>query len=124
MKIELSWKIFEKYSNIKFYKNPSSGGELLQADAETDRQSWRSWQSFFAILRTRLNAKCFIFMYVVISDEGGGVVPLAKKDTGIGHLQSVHPTILPLTITGLPSFRGNEVERGAARTSSNNELTS
>ena len=36
MKIELSWKIFEKYSNIKFYKNPSSGGKLLQADGETD----------------------------------------------------------------------------------------
>jgi len=42
MKIELSFsKIFEKYSNIKFYKNPSSGGELLQADGQTDMMKLR-----------------------------------------------------------------------------------
>jgi hypothetical protein len=37
MNIGLSWKIFKKSTNIKFYKNQSSAGELLQADGETDR---------------------------------------------------------------------------------------
>ena len=36
MKIEFSQKIYEKYSNIKFHENPSSGSELFHADGRTD----------------------------------------------------------------------------------------
>jgi hypothetical protein len=32
----ISRHIFEKYSNIKFRENPSSGGALLHADERTD----------------------------------------------------------------------------------------
>ena len=37
MKFEFSRRIFEKYSNIKFRENPSSGAELFHADEQTDR---------------------------------------------------------------------------------------
>jgi hypothetical protein len=36
-KFEFSRQIFEKYSDIKFYKNPPVGAELFYADGRTDR---------------------------------------------------------------------------------------
>jgi hypothetical protein len=45
MKLEFSRYIFEKYSNIKFHENPSSGNQVVpcglidtQTDGWTDRQ--------------------------------------------------------------------------------------
>jgi len=41
MKVSFSRHIFEKYSNIKFHKNPSSGSRVVQygrTDEHTDRQ--------------------------------------------------------------------------------------
>ena len=32
MKLEFSSRIFEKYSNIKFFENPSTGSRVLYAD--------------------------------------------------------------------------------------------
>jgi hypothetical protein len=29
MKLEFSWQIFEKYSNIKFHENPFSGSQVI-----------------------------------------------------------------------------------------------
>jgi len=40
MKLEISSRIFENYSNIKFHKNPSSGSRVVpcgQTDKRTDR---------------------------------------------------------------------------------------
>jgi hypothetical protein len=37
MKLEFARQFFEKYWNIKFHENPSSGAELLHADGQTDR---------------------------------------------------------------------------------------
>ena len=40
MKFELLRQIFEKYSNIKYHENPSSGNRVVlcrQADGQTDR---------------------------------------------------------------------------------------
>jgi len=46
MKLEFTGRIFEKFSSIKFHKNPSSGAELCygdgRTDAKTDRQIRRS----------------------------------------------------------------------------------
>jgi len=50
MKLEFSRQIFEKFSNIKLYKNPSSGSRVLpygRTDGRTDRkidggQTWRN----------------------------------------------------------------------------------
>ena len=53
MKLEFSRQIFEKSSNIKFHENLSSGSRVVPC-GQTDGQPWRSWLSFFAILRTRL----------------------------------------------------------------------
>jgi len=39
MKLEFSRQIFEKYTYIKFYENPSSGGRVLCR--QTDEQTWR-----------------------------------------------------------------------------------
>jgi hypothetical protein len=36
MKLEFSGKIFEKYSNIKFHENPSSGCRVFHANGRTD----------------------------------------------------------------------------------------
>jgi len=39
MKLEFSQQIFEKYSDIKFHKNPSSGSRVVpcgQTDGRTD----------------------------------------------------------------------------------------
>jgi hypothetical protein len=36
MKLDFSWQIFEKYSNIKFHENCSVGAELLHSDGQTD----------------------------------------------------------------------------------------
>jgi len=36
MKLEFSCQIFEKYSNIKFHENPSSGSWTMWADQQTD----------------------------------------------------------------------------------------
>jgi len=40
MKLDLSHQIFEKYSGIKFYKNPSSGSRVVPC-RQTDRHAWR-----------------------------------------------------------------------------------
>jgi len=42
MKLEFSRQIFEKYSNILFYENPSSGSRVVpcvRTDGRTDRQT-------------------------------------------------------------------------------------
>ena len=38
MKLEFSRQIFEKYSNIKFHKNPSVGDEYFHEDGQTDER--------------------------------------------------------------------------------------
>jgi len=40
MKLEFSEQIFEKYSNLKFQENPSSGIRLVSC-GRTDRQTCR-----------------------------------------------------------------------------------
>jgi hypothetical protein len=37
--LELSWKIFKKYSNLNFHEYPAVGTELYHADGQTDRQT-------------------------------------------------------------------------------------
>ena len=44
MKLEFSRQIFEKWSNVKFHENPSSGSRVVPIG-----QTWRSWQSLFVI---------------------------------------------------------------------------
>jgi hypothetical protein len=39
MKFEFSRQIFEKYSNIKFYENPSSESRVVRC-GQTDRQTY------------------------------------------------------------------------------------
>ena len=41
MKLEYSQQIFEKYSNIKFHENPSSGSRVVQC-GQTDGQENRT----------------------------------------------------------------------------------
>jgi len=45
MKIEFSRQIFEKSSNIKFHKNPSSVSRVVPW-GRTDGRTWRSWVTF------------------------------------------------------------------------------
>jgi len=40
MKLEFSWQIFEKYSNIKFHENPFSGSQVIPR-GRTEGQTWR-----------------------------------------------------------------------------------
>jgi len=41
MKLEYSWQLFEKYSNIKFHGNPSSVSRDVPF-GRTDGKTWRS----------------------------------------------------------------------------------
>ena len=52
--LEFPLQIFEKSSNINLTKIRPVAAESFHADGRTDRQMWRSWQSLFAILWTRL----------------------------------------------------------------------
>jgi len=55
MKLE-SLNSFSKHTPLpNFIKIRPVGAELFHADWRTDRQTWRSQQSLFAILRKRLN---------------------------------------------------------------------
>jgi len=38
-KLELSWQIFEKYSNLNFHEYPAVGTELYHADGQTGRHN-------------------------------------------------------------------------------------
>jgi hypothetical protein len=51
MKLEFPRRIFEKYSDVEFHKNPSSGSRVVPC-GQTDRHE--KDKSFFAIFRTRL----------------------------------------------------------------------
>jgi len=45
MKLEFTQDIFEKYSNIKFHENPSSGSRVVpcgRTERQTDGQTWPS----------------------------------------------------------------------------------
>jgi len=45
MKLEFSQQILEKYSNIKFHENPSSGKRVVPCrHIDRQTQTWRSWQ--------------------------------------------------------------------------------
>jgi len=41
MTLEFSKQIFEKYSNVKFHENTSSGSRVVSC-GRTDGQTWRS----------------------------------------------------------------------------------
>jgi hypothetical protein len=55
MILEFYQQICEKYHNIKFHENPSSGNRVVPC-GRRDRHTWRSWLSLFSILRTRVKA--------------------------------------------------------------------
>jgi len=42
MKLEFSRQIFEKYPNIIFHENPSSGSRVIPRGWKDRRQAWRS----------------------------------------------------------------------------------
>jgi len=62
MKLELSRKTFEKYSNKKFHKNASSGSRILHADRQTDMKLTVAFYNF-ANAPEKLSRTC---------DEGAG----------------------------------------------------
>jgi hypothetical protein len=60
MELEFSRQRFEKYSNIKFHRIPSSGSELFHTDGRTDGRTEEQtdrqidkhiWQSFIVAFR-------------------------------------------------------------------------
>ena len=59
MTLEFSQQIFEKFSNIKFHENPSSGSRVVPW-AKTDGQTWRSWVPFRNFADAHKNCNCFL----------------------------------------------------------------
>jgi len=66
MRLEFSWQIFLKYSNIKPHENPSSGSWVVPS-AQMDRHAKAKCQ-FFAILQTRLKT---CQLHIVYDEQGG-----------------------------------------------------
>jgi len=60
MKLEFSRQIVEKYSNIKFHENPSSGSQVVPC-GRTDKHD-NLTVAFFAILQTRLKMVIKLFL--------------------------------------------------------------
>jgi len=59
MKLEFSIQFFEKYSNIKFCKNPSGGSQVVpcrRTDSLTDgnRRTWQCYLLHLPILQMHL----------------------------------------------------------------------
>jgi hypothetical protein len=54
----ISGKLFEKYPHIKLHENPPGASRVVLC-WQTDWQTWRSQQSLFANLRTRLKIRTF-----------------------------------------------------------------
>jgi hypothetical protein len=52
VKLQFSRQVFEKYSNIRFYENPSSGGRVVTCG----RTDMTNRHLLFAILRTRVKS--------------------------------------------------------------------
>jgi hypothetical protein len=55
--LEISRQIFDKYSNMKFHETRCSESRIFHAsrkDGQAYRETWRSWEPFFVILRTRI----------------------------------------------------------------------
>jgi hypothetical protein len=73
MKIELSEQIFEKYSNVKFYENPSSGSRVVPC-GRTD--SHDECNSRYLKFYERAKPICTINInrYVYKADPSGSVV--------------------------------------------------
>jgi len=61
MKLEISRQIFEKYSNIRFHENPSSGIRVFQC-GRRDRHD-EAHSLLFGILATHLKMYCVIYPY-------------------------------------------------------------
>jgi len=60
MKLEISRQIFEKYSNIKFHENPSSGSRVVpcgQTDGRTDRWTGEKIDMTKLIVASRICAE-------------------------------------------------------------------
>ena len=56
MKLEVSGQSFEKYSDIKFHENPSSGSWVVHADRRTDKHDeGNSWFSQFCERANKLS---------------------------------------------------------------------
>ena len=53
MKHELSWQIFEKYSDIKLDENPSYGGRVVRCGRMDGQIDMTKLAVAFAVLRTR-----------------------------------------------------------------------
>jgi hypothetical protein len=53
MKLEFSWHVFEKYTDVKFYENPSSENEVVPC-GQTDR--WTDITKVIVAFRNFANA--------------------------------------------------------------------
>ena len=56
VKLEISRQMFEKYSNIKFHENPSSGSRVVPADAHTDTDRQTDKTKLIVAVRNFANA--------------------------------------------------------------------
>jgi hypothetical protein len=72
MKLEVSWQIFKKYSNIKYHKNPPSGSQVVPC-GQTDMtlisafhislnkpKHWEFWDSATLAIAKDISCQCLI----------------------------------------------------------------
>jgi hypothetical protein len=65
MKLEFFRQIFEKYSNIKFYENPPSGGRVVPWGRTDDRKDrhYVTYLRFSQFLQSRLKITPIMWLY-------------------------------------------------------------
>jgi hypothetical protein len=98
MKLEISLRFFEKYSNMKFHENPSNGNRVIygRTKGQTDRRTdvtnlivaFRNFLQF-CVFRTRL--KSFVKLSVLIPACTGRAMPQAvsrRPHTAEAYVQS------------------------------------
>jgi hypothetical protein len=92
MKLEFSRQIFEKYSNIKFYENPSSGSRAVPC-AQTDRHDEANSRFKQFCARAYKEVCCCEFQLSVLTPERGYVpVDVMKAHRGIRSVASLTAT--------------------------------
>jgi len=89
MKLEFSWRIFEKYSSIKFHGNPSTGGRVVPC-GRTERRTADITKLILAFRNSANAPKNEELMTVIIGTVTEGRTLKILRKSGKSHQITCH----------------------------------